>query len=318
VLADIDFNYLRAWGHYRMLVGMHGRIHGRITDPILNAGHLSDLGATHVHLGEYQQAIGLYAKALDVARSTGDRKGEGTVLVNLGNCYYRLGEYQLAIDYDTQALAIARDIGDRSEEAVAVEYLGRALLASGEPRRAVTLLKQAVSIADTTGDIEPAVEARSWLARAYLQLGDPAAALDATTARRELPYPTEKPMLRLLEGLALLELNRPDQAEQAFTDALTAAEELLALADSNVAALQARALAVSGLAAATGSPAQAVDAEEAFARARAATRARGVRAGTDRLFEQIACHDRSGVLAGVRAAQDRDHLAPPGPADGRR
>ena len=43
MLADIDFDHLRAWGHYRMLVGMHGRIHGRITDPILNAGHLSNL-----------------------------------------------------------------------------------------------------------------------------------------------------------------------------------------------------------------------------------------------------------------------------------
>jgi len=384
VLADIDFDHLRAWGHYRMLVGMHGRIHGRITDPILNAGHLSNLGATHVHLGEFRQAIGVYAQALDVARSTGerqfegsalvnlgnchaclgeylqaiglhtqalavarrtgdrqgegsalvglgnchaclggyqqaidlhnqaldvarsigDRQGEGTVLVNLGNCYYRLGEYRRAIDLDTQALAIAREIGDRSEEAVAVEYLGRAWLASGDALRAVTLLEQAVSLADTTGDIEPAVEARSWLARAHLQLGDPAAALAATTARRELPYPTEEPMLRLLEGLALLDLHRLEASVPAFSAAVTAANALLALADSNVAALQARALALSGLAAATGSPAQAVDAEEAFARARAVTSAPGVLAGTHRLFEQIACHDRSGVLARVRAAQD--------------
>jgi len=304
VLADIDFDHLRAWGHYRMLVGMHGRIHGRITDPILNAGHLSNLGATHVHLGEFRQAIGVYAQALDVARSTGERQFEGSALVNLGNCYYRLGEYRRAIDLDTQALAIAREIGDRSEEAVAVEYLGRAWLASGDALRAVTLLEQAVSLADTTGDIEPAVEARSWLARAHLQLGDPAAALAATTARRELPYPTEEPMLRLLEGLALLDLHRLEASVPAFSAAVTAANALLALADSNVAALQARALALSGLAAATGSPAQAVDAEEAFARARAVTSAPGVLAGTHRLFEQIACHDRSGVLARVRAAQD--------------
>ena len=37
VLADIDFDYLRVWGHYRTLVDLHGRIHGRITDPNLNA-----------------------------------------------------------------------------------------------------------------------------------------------------------------------------------------------------------------------------------------------------------------------------------------
>jgi hypothetical protein len=33
VPADIDFDYLQLWGHYRMLVGLHGRIRGRITDP---------------------------------------------------------------------------------------------------------------------------------------------------------------------------------------------------------------------------------------------------------------------------------------------
>jgi tetratricopeptide (TPR) repeat protein len=385
VLAGIDFDYLRAWGHYRMLIGLHRRIHGRITDPILNAGHLSNLAATHVHLGEYRQAIDLYAQALAVARDIGerqlegsalvnlgnchadlgeyqqafdlhtqalavargtserqlessalvnlgnchaclgeyqqalglhtqalaiardigDRRGEGTVLVNLGNCYHRLGEYQRAIDRDTEALAIARDIGDSYEEAIAVEYLGRARLASGEARLAVTLLEQAVSIANTTGDIEPAVEARSWLARAHLQLDDPEAALAATTARRELLYPTEQPMLRLLEGLALLDLHRLQESVSAFSAAVTAADALLALADNNVAALQARALAVSGLAAATDSPAQAVEAGKAFTEARAVTSAPGVVAGTRRLLEQIASHDRSGVLAEVRAAQDQ-------------
>jgi tetratricopeptide (TPR) repeat protein len=423
VLAEID-DYLRVWGHYRMLVDRHGRIHGRITDPTLNAGHLRNLGACHAHLGEYRQAIGLYTQALaiareisnrpaegaaldglaachaslgeyrqaidlytqalaiaqdagdrrgegtalgnvgnchaylgeyrqaidlhnqalTIARDTGDRQGEGTalvnlgnchacqgeydlaldlhnqaltiasdtgdrraagaVLVNLGNCYYRLGDYPRAIDHDTQALTIARDIGDRYAEALALEYLGRAWLASGEADRAVELLEQAMKIADTTGDIEPAVEARSWLARAHLQLGDPAAALIRTTERRELPYPAEEPMLRLLEGLALLDLHRLEESAPAFSAALTAADALLALADSNVAALQAHALAVSGLAAATGNPAQAAEAREAFARANDVTRAKGVVEGTSRLLEQIACHDRSGVLAGIRAAQD--------------
>ena len=63
--------------------------------------------------------------------------------------------------------------------------------------------------------------------------------------------------MRLLEGLALLELHRVEESVRAFSDAVTAADALLALADSNVAALQARALALSGLAAATGDPARA-------------------------------------------------------------
>ena len=150
----------------------------------------------------------------------------------------------------------------------------------------MTLLEQAVSVADTTGNIEPAVEARSGLARAQLQLGDPAAALAATAAGRELPYPAEEPTMRLLEGLALLELHRADESVRAFSDALTAADALLALADRNVAALQARALALSGLAAATGDPARAAEAGEAFARAHAVTSAAGVAADTRRLLDR--------------------------------
>ena len=37
VLADIDFDYLQVWGHYRTLVQLYARIHGRITDPLTNS-----------------------------------------------------------------------------------------------------------------------------------------------------------------------------------------------------------------------------------------------------------------------------------------
>jgi hypothetical protein len=167
------------------------------------------------------------------------------------------------------------------------------------------LFEQAVSVADTTGDIESAVEARSGLARAQLQLGDPAAALAATTARREVPFPTEEPTMRLLEGIALLKLDHVDESVLAFSDALRAADALLALTDRNVSALQDRALALSGLAAATGDPARATEAVEAFARADTVTSAAGVVAATHRLLDAIAAHDRTGLLAEVRAAQDR-------------
>jgi len=201
---DIDYHYLQTWGHYRTLTELHGRIYGRIADPALNAGHLTNLGLCHNRLGEYRRAIDLLTQALVISRESGDREGEGAQLSNLGNCHDNLGEYQRAIDLQTQALAIVRDIANRYLEANALEYLARALLASGNAHQAVTLLGQGVSIADATGDIESAMEARSWLARAQLQLGDAAAALALTAVERELTYPPEEPTMHLLEGLALL------------------------------------------------------------------------------------------------------------------
>ena len=32
-----DFDYLQVWGHYRTLVQLYARIHGRITDPLTNS-----------------------------------------------------------------------------------------------------------------------------------------------------------------------------------------------------------------------------------------------------------------------------------------
>jgi tetratricopeptide (TPR) repeat protein len=379
VLHDIDYNYLRTWGHYRTLVELHGRIRRRITDPALNASHLGNLGLCHLNLGEYRQAIDLHtqslaiaretgdrrtegillgrlglchdrlgeyqqandlhAQALAIARKTGDRRGEGIALGSLGNCHYSLGDYRQAIDLHlqalsiaretdfrqgeciwldnlglcrfslgdygqaidlhTQALAIARDIGNRYLEANALDHLGRPWLASGDARQAAALLEQAVNIGDSTGDIQPAVEARSWLARTHLQLGDAAAALAMTAVELELTYPPVEPAMRLLEGLAVLELNRLGDTARAFSDALTAADSLLALADRNVDALEVRALALSGLAVVAGDPARAAQAAEAFARARAVTRAPGVVADTRRLLGIITTHDHSGILAAL-------------------
>jgi tetratricopeptide (TPR) repeat protein len=215
-----------------------------------------------------------------------------------------MDDCQQAIDLLSQAAAIARDTGSRQFEAIALGYLGQAWLASGDEAQAVTLLEQAVSVADITGDIEAAIVARSGLARAKLQLGDPTAALTAAAAWRDLPHPAEEPTMRLLEGLALLEMRQGHEIVQAFRGALTAADTLLILADSNVAALQTRALALSGLAVATGDPATTKDAAMAFARSQAATSPPGVASDTRRLLNQIARHDRSGILAEVRTAEN--------------
>jgi TPR repeat protein len=259
------------------------------------------LGHCHVFVGEYQEAIDLCTRALAIARDIGDRSGEGELLGLLGHCRIFLGEYQEAIDLCTRALAIAEDIGDRYVEAKALDWLGWAWLASDDPQRAVDLLTQAAA----AGDIETAVTARSGLARAQLQLGDLEAALAAATAAQNAPYPAGLPMKRLLAGVALLGLHRLDEGVQALSDALKRADDLLAWVDSNVAALQVRALALSALAAATGGRVLATDALQAFGRAHAITSAAGVTADTNQLLKAIASHDHSGVLAEVRTAREQ-------------
>jgi tetratricopeptide (TPR) repeat protein len=294
-------------GDYRQAIDLltQGLAIARDTgDRQLEGAALGNLGLCHSSLGDYRQAIELHAQALAIARDTSNRELESHELCNLGICHSDLGDYRQAVDLHTQALAIARDTGNRYSEASALNYLGRARLASGDPRQAATVLERAVAVADATGDLESAVTARSALARAQLQLGDPTTALATATARIAPAYPTEEPVIRLQEGLALLELQRADEAAQAFAGALAAADALLALADNNIAALQARALALAGLVAATGDPARASGAKQVFTHAQAITRAPSVAADTHRLLKMIAAHDQSDLLTGLGGAQD--------------
>ena len=142
MLQDIDFDYLQVWGQYRVLVALHERIHGRITDPTLNSAHLTNLGIGHYSLGGYRRAIDLHTQALAIDRDLGARLGEGADLGNLGNCHYSLGDYQRAIDLHTQALAIDRDLGARLGEGADLGNLGNCHYSLGEYKRAIEFYEQ--------------------------------------------------------------------------------------------------------------------------------------------------------------------------------
>jgi tetratricopeptide (TPR) repeat protein len=290
-------------GDYRQAIDLHTQalaITRETGNRRIEVIQLGNLGICHYSLGDYRQAIELHTQSLTLARETGNRQSEGHQLGNLGLCHHSLGDYRRAIDLHTQSLTLARETGNRYNEGNILTYLGRSRLASGDPREAAALLERAIQVADSTGDVEPAAEARSWLARTRIELGEPSGAIAVTTAAREWPYPTEEPVLRLLEGVALLELRQVDEAVAAFTDAVATADPLLALADRNVAALQARALALTGLAAASGDATSAGRAAKAFGRADTVTIAAGVVADTGRLLDRIARHDRTGTVAGIR------------------
>jgi Domain of unknown function (DUF4062) len=84
----------------------------------------------------------------------------------------------------------------------------------------------------------------------------------------------------------------PDKPEQSYTEL-----EFETATGAGLDRLEARALALSGLAVVAGDQASARAAAEAFTRARAATSAPGVVADTRRLLDMVTAHDQSGALA---------------------
>jgi len=110
VLLEIDFDYLRLWGHDRMVTELHERLQGKIADRNLAQRSVGNLGTGYSNLGQNERAIKCYERALSLARENKDRGAEGSWLLGLGNCYGDLAQSNQAIDYCEQALSISREV----------------------------------------------------------------------------------------------------------------------------------------------------------------------------------------------------------------
>ena len=186
VLADIDFDYLQVWGHYRTLIDLHARIHLKITDPVLQAGHLSNLGLCHFSLGDYPMAIGLYEDALRIARQSGNRRGQANELGNLGNCHFSLGDYPSAIGLYEEALLIDRAIGNRQGEANDLGNLGDCHFSLGDYRKAIGLHEDALLIDQAIGNRQGEAADLGNLGLAHFALRDYAKAIDLHEQARSI------------------------------------------------------------------------------------------------------------------------------------
>jgi tetratricopeptide (TPR) repeat protein len=218
VLNSIDFEYLLLWGHYQLMVDLHAKIDGKISDTTLaristgnlglafrNIGQirrsieyclkalesarktnnrqaegtwLSNLGIAYSDLGDTQKAIQYYEQALILAREVGDQSGEGAILGNLGNDYGILGDLGKAVEYHEQALAIDRQIRNRRGESADLGNLGNTYAALGDIYKSIELYEQALRIAHEIGSRHGIGVQVGNLGSAYDSLGDLSKALD--------------------------------------------------------------------------------------------------------------------------------------------
>lgn len=110
----------------------------------------------------FRKAIAYYEQALAIARTSGNRPGEGGHLGNLGNAWLHLGDGARAIDLINQALTIFREVGDRPNEGFHLANLGSAHQALGEAQQAQRCWREALTIYDSYGDPRAAA-LKTWL-----------------------------------------------------------------------------------------------------------------------------------------------------------
>ncbi len=148
LLGTIDSDCLYSWGHHALIIELREKLLGRLTqNPRLRSINLGRLGHAYLALGEVEQAIECFTKALEYAHEAGHRRGQGNWSGNLGYAYRQLGQVEQAIQYYTQALNIARETKDRQFEAIWLDNLGSAYHITGKLEKALTSCEQALVIA---------------------------------------------------------------------------------------------------------------------------------------------------------------------------
>jgi tetratricopeptide (TPR) repeat protein len=259
VLTNFDFDYLRLWGHYRLLVDLHERLQGKLTDPNLQELSASNLGIGYDSLGETRQAINLYEQALDIARDLGDREGQAYQLNNLGDGYVYGEAWEQAIQSYNEAIRIADEISLNHIQS----------------------------------------ESRDGLANAQLSLGQMPQAREAAEAARGYDYPPKNASVSAILGTILLRQGQVEAARLAFTEAVAQANMLLERTGDNYAALDDKALALSGLAV-LGDIGRLAEARGAALAARAINREVGVVHRALQRWDALAVADQNGLLVPVR------------------
>jgi hypothetical protein len=151
----------------------HARRAARHTaDRIGEAHALRGLGAAHLNLARYEQAIDDYEQALALFRQAGDRTSEARALDNLGTVHTRLGQPGQATEYHREAITLFRDSDDRYGEAWALNGLGEAALAAGHGTDAVAHHIAALAAASETRGTDQLARAHAGLGHAHRTLGD--------------------------------------------------------------------------------------------------------------------------------------------------
>jgi tetratricopeptide (TPR) repeat protein len=288
----------KAIEHYEQALAISREIRNRRGE----GAWLGGIGTAYSDLGHVEKAIEYYEQALDISREIKDRRGEGANLANLGVAYSDLGQVQSAKTYHEQALEIAQEIGDRHLKANELVNTGDMSLDISEFDNAVKFHKQAIAIADEIKNVQPQNEARWGLARSQLFSSDLENARSIAESAFKYDYPLNNHNVFALLGVIALRQGDNASAKNAFETAVKASDALLGHNEQNYGALDAKGLALCGLALCYEDTNYIPDAISSYEAARSITRAPGIVGRVLRLFDELTKADTQGLLSSVREA----------------
>ena len=191
-------------------------------DVYWQAAALNNLGLFRFRAFLYDDALTMFQRALQAARTIGAQRFAAASLTNIGPCYYRLGDLARAREALEDAARIQEEIGARGNLQASLGELGNLAFLEGDGVHAADLYRRAIALAR---EHAPA-EAARWegnLAAVLAQSGawDEADQLNtqAAAAREAAGDATGLAYARLNAGIIALRRGRVQDAEVLLRDA---------------------------------------------------------------------------------------------------
>src|SRR5688572_902577 len=167
-------------GDFKASLAAHERalpLFERVGDVTLLAESLGNQAVALQNLGQADRAVDLYARILEMQRTSGNRRGEAYALHNLGAALYRLGRYQDALARYEEALAAKRAIGVNTA-GITVGNMGTTRTRLGEHRAALADHQTALELRRAAKDRRGEAYELQNLGSTYLVLDEWPAALE--------------------------------------------------------------------------------------------------------------------------------------------
>ena len=141
------------------------------------------IGATHMRIGEPDNASAAFLEALPLAEKNRDQQLLAITLNNIAALHYGRGEYDEALPYFKRASALAEAAGDKTQRASTLNNLAGVLLATGHLQEALDSFEQVLTLFRDLKDTRNEAVALHNLGGVYDEVGDKQRAADEYLSR---------------------------------------------------------------------------------------------------------------------------------------
>ena len=189
----------------------------------------NNMGILALEEGNWDEGVALLRRARDGFARVGASTDVGAANFNLADVLVRQGRLDEAVALLAQALREARAAGDQGFVADVLREQGRAATRAGRLDEGLTLLEESRAMLVSLGAAMELVDADGAIAENRVLAGDPQAGLDtvedALGRAENLGAVVLLPTLQRIRALALLRLDRSEDARAAIEAGLVASEQ---------------------------------------------------------------------------------------------